>query len=68
MMGLGALLAALWFQVGSAGTALSPSDLNRIKVGDKAPDFRLQAAGGRTLRLSGFRGKTVVLVFYRGYW
>jgi peroxiredoxin Q/BCP len=36
-----------------------------MQVGDKAPDFELPAAGGKTVRLSDYRGKkTVVLYFY----
>ena len=51
------------------GADLSPTDLNRIKVGQPAPDFSLEDAGGKTITLSEFRDKkTVVLVFYRGYW
>jgi len=51
------------------GADLSPTDLNRIKVGQPAPDFSLEEAGGKTIALSEFRDKkTVVLVFYRGYW
>ena len=57
-------------QLGSKdGADLSPTDLNRIKVGQPAPDFSLEDAGGKTIALSEFRDKkTVVLVFYRGYW
>ena len=48
---------------------LPPSDLNRVKVGDEAPDFTLEKEAGKTVTLSDYRGKkTVVLVFYRGYW
>lgn len=36
-----------------------------ISVGDRAPDFRLQATGGRELGLSDFLGKPLVLVFDR---
>ena len=51
------------------GADLSPTDLNRIKVGQPAPDFSLEDANGKTITLSEFRDKkTVVLVFYRGYW
>jgi len=51
------------------GADLSPTDLNRIKVGQPAPDFSLEDTGGKTIALSEFRDKkTVVLVFYRGYW
>jgi len=35
-----------------------------IRVGDPAPPWTLQADGGRTVRLSDFRGQTVVLYFY----
>ena len=44
------------------------TDLNRVAVGSVAPDFELPAASGGKLKLSSFRGKHVVLVFYRGYW
>jgi cytochrome oxidase Cu insertion factor (SCO1/SenC/PrrC family) len=48
---------------------LPPSDLNRVKVGDEAPDFTLEKEAGKPVTLSEYRGKkTVVLVFYRGYW
>jgi AhpC/TSA family len=57
------LLAALAY-------AQSPpaSDLNRVAVGSVAPDFELPSSAGGKLKLSGLRGKNVVLVFYRGYW
>lgn len=35
-----------------------------VKVGDKAPDFTLPALSGEPVRLSDFRGRTVVLYFY----
>ena len=48
---------------------LAPTDLNRIKVGQPAPDFSLENSDGNVITLADFRGKkTVVLVFYRGYW
>ena len=51
------------------GPDLAPTDLNRIKVGQPAPDFSLENVDGNLMTLSDFRGKkTVVLVFYRGYW
>jgi cytochrome oxidase Cu insertion factor (SCO1/SenC/PrrC family) len=51
------------------GADLAPTDLDRIKVGQAAPDFTLQDTDGKAINLSDFRGKkTVVLVFYRGYW
>jgi peroxiredoxin len=44
------------------------SDLNRVSLGSVAPDFELPSPSGGKLKLSSLRGKTVVLVFYRGYW
>jgi peroxiredoxin Q/BCP len=48
---------------------LSPTDLERVKAGDQAPDFTLENMDGKRISLSDFRGKkNVVLVFYRGHW
>ena len=35
-----------------------------LAVGDHAPDFSLQASGGKAITLAGLRGKPVVLYFY----
>jgi peroxiredoxin Q/BCP len=35
-----------------------------LKLGDKAPDFRLKADCGDEIALANFRGKRVVLYFY----
>jgi peroxiredoxin Q/BCP len=35
-----------------------------LKVGDKAPEFKLQADDGSEVTLVEFRGKRVVLYFY----
>ena len=51
------------------GRELSPVDLERVAVGDLAPDFSLASLAGPVVTLSDFRGeKNVVLVFYRGHW
>ena len=51
------------------GANLEPIGLDRVKVGDKAPDFTLENMDGKRISLSDFRGqKNVVLVFYRGHW
>lgn len=51
------------------GEGLPAADLNRVKVGDAAPDFTIEDQDGKPVTLSDYRGqKTVVLVFYRGYW
>jgi thioredoxin-dependent peroxiredoxin len=38
----------------------------KLKEGDPAPEFELEGTGGRTFRLSDYRGKGVVLIFYPG--
>lgn len=54
--------------VPSASYDPSWTDLNRIKTNTLAPDFALEDQTGKTHKLSDYRGKkTVVLVFYRGY-
>ena len=51
------------------GADFTPTDLNRIKVGQSAPDFTLEDVDGKAVTLSSFQDKkSVVLVFYRGYW
>jgi peroxiredoxin Q/BCP len=35
-----------------------------LKPGDPAPDFAVKDHNGRTVRLSDFRGKEVILWFY----
>ena len=51
------------------GDGLTPTDLERIKVGDAAPDLTLEAETGTPITLSQFREKqSVILVFYRGHW
>ena len=51
------------------GLDLPPVDLERVKVGDLAPDFTAVAHTGEALTLSDFRGRqNVVLFFYRGHW
>ena len=51
------------------GEGLAPTDLERVRVGDEAPDFSLLAYSGDVLTLSDYRRqKDVILVFYRGHW
>jgi peroxiredoxin len=48
---------------------LSPTDLERVKAGDQAPDFILENMDGKKISLSdSMTKKNVVLVFYRGHW
>jgi len=39
-----------------------------LKVGEKAPDFRLQSHLGRDVGLSDYRGKNVFIAFYPLDW
>ena len=51
------------------GGDLRATELGRVKAGQVAPDFTLEDVDGKSVALSDFRGKkSVVLVFYRGYW
>ncbi len=40
------------------------SKITRLAIGDKAPEFTLQANGNQTVSLSDFKGQYVVLFFY----
>ena len=44
-----------------------PVDTETVPIGAPAPDFALTAIDGSEVRLSGLRGKPVVLVFLRGF-
>ena len=63
-------ISTAYGQLGSKdGANLKPTDLERVKVGDQAPDFTLENMDGKRISLADFRGKkNVVLVFYRGHW
>ena len=51
------------------GANLPPADLERVKIGDTAPDFTLESMDGQRVTLSEvYRNRNVVLVFYRGQW
>ena len=51
------------------GRDLPGMDLERIQVGDMAPDFTLESYDEGIISLSDFQGdKNVILVFYRGHW
>jgi cytochrome oxidase Cu insertion factor (SCO1/SenC/PrrC family) len=67
---LGFWPAAAGLAFGPADEAnLPPTDLERIQVGQPAPDFILEDEKGAAFTLSQFREhKNVVLVFYRGHW
>ena len=66
----GTVSAAAFAQLGPKDAVTQPAtDIDRIKVGQAAPDFTLEDSDGKAISLSDFLGKkSVVLVFYRGYW
>jgi peroxiredoxin len=47
-----------------ATTALLPASTSLLPVGRQAPDFTLQTSTGKVVRLSDYRGKTVLLEFF----
>src|SRR4051794_30148685 len=47
------------------GMAAAPAAAGDLKVGDQAPNFKLQATDGKTYQLSDFKGKeSVVLAWF----
>lgn len=64
---LGISLFLTWFANAARGTEIKLPPL-QVQVGEKAPDFALPDAGGKTVRLSDFSGHKVLIDFYRGYW
>ena len=61
------LASALVWYVFSYSYQLPPASEATLSL-VQAPDFALAASTGETVRLSDFRGRKVVLVFYRGFW
>lgn len=47
---------------------LLPAPTEKTMGLTRAPDFALTSMTGETVRLQDFRGRKVVLVFYRGFW
>ena len=41
--------------------------MSQIAINSPAPDFELADVSGKTVRLSDFRGRFVLLVFNRGF-
>jgi len=60
----GGFLIAYVFGISNA----LPATTSTTRAIEQAPDFELEDAEGRVHRLSDYRGKKVVLVFYRGHW
>jgi peroxiredoxin len=41
--------------------------MSKILINTLAPDFELADIGGKAVRLSGLRGRNILLVFNRGF-
>ncbi len=50
--------------IGAGLLAVAPVSAQELKVGDKAPDFKLQGTDGKTYSLPDLKGKTVVLAWF----
>lgn len=61
------LIFSPWLANTASGSEIKLPPL-KVQVGEKAPDFALPSASGKTFRLSNFRGRNVLIDFYRGYW
>ena len=52
--------------IGSKGSSIvEDNEPNLLDVGDEAPDFVLQDEEGNAYKLSSFRGRRVILSFFR---
>lgn len=65
-----AIILGATFCLAAAACASSQPNLPalRVSVGQAAPDFTLPSTTGKPVALSSFRGHTVLLDFYEGYW
>ena len=62
------VMVMVLFGIGRAGRSAGHLGAPRADVEDKvAPDFALQSINGKTVRLSDFRGKAVLLNFWATY-
>jgi hypothetical protein len=66
-LGLAGLLVLYVFVI-STRMPDSSASRSRIEIAAPAPGFTLDDAEGNPVSLSDFRGKKVVLTFYRGFW
>ena len=62
---LAVLTAVLGFSPSlNAGRSIIQRDLKMLKVGEAAPDFELSTYDGKKVKLSSFKGKKPVVVFF----
>ena len=56
------LMMTAMFVMAAAAAGFGQTPAPELKVGDPAPDFNLQAADGKTYKLSDFKGKQAVVL------
>jgi peroxiredoxin Q/BCP len=56
------VLMAMGFMAVLAGGVVAQAQTAELKVGDPAPNFKLQATDGKTYQLSDFKGKKAVVI------
>ena len=56
------IILALCFNLPAQNKAVYPNNYY-VKIGDKAPDFTINEAGGKSYKLSDLKGKVVMLQF-----
>ena len=61
-MKINARLAAAWLGLAALLAQAPALAAEELKVGDKAPDFSLQATDGKTYHLADFKGKKAVVL------
>src|SRR5215216_36843 len=60
-----AALVMMVLTLAALGLAANPASAGDLKVGDQAPNFKLQASDGKTYQLTDFKGKeSVVLAWF----
>src|SRR6266576_3875336 len=57
-----AVLVMMVLTVAGLGLAAMPASAGDLKVGDQAPNFKLQASDGKTYQLADFKGKEAVVL------
>jgi thioredoxin-dependent peroxiredoxin len=56
------ILVMMVLTLAGLGMAAAPASAGDLKVGDQAPNFKLQASDGKTYQLADFKGKEAVVL------
>src|SRR5262245_10824004 len=57
-----AVIVTIGLTLAGLGLAAAPASAGDLKVGDQAPNFKLQASDGKTYQLADFKGKEAVVL------